>query len=245
MATRPRSLVVAGCGSLGSLFVQELSRVRRLQELRLILVDPDVLSEANLPRHCLPRSFVGRNKADALSEQFQSRPGWTVESHPRRATTETVPFGALNVIAIDNEEDRRRLGFDLRLRPVWLANMAVTATGDLFGEIVLAGPPFSGCYLCWARHWPASFAETEAEKYLVSSPTGARRADAVDILPTAVVLAQLAADFLNTGRPGPVASYLRVERERVMRTLFQADPNCLCSQGGPGGRRDVTAGRWS
>ncbi|MFZ1809552.1 MAG: ThiF family adenylyltransferase, partial [Cyclobacteriaceae bacterium] len=61
------SIVVFGCGALGSKIVMQLARSG---QAKFILIDPDNLLPHNLVRHALLSSSLGTNKAIALKEEI-------------------------------------------------------------------------------------------------------------------------------------------------------------------------------
>lgn len=75
-------VTVVGCGSLGSLVAQALAHAG---VGRLVLIDPDSLEAANLGRHVLPATELGRNKATRLAHWLGTQlPHLTVEGIPAR-----------------------------------------------------------------------------------------------------------------------------------------------------------------
>lgn len=69
--------VVVGCGSVGAPVASTLAKAGAG---RIVLVDPEVLSWANVGRHPLGAADVGRNKAEALAERLRTDyPHLTVE----------------------------------------------------------------------------------------------------------------------------------------------------------------------
>lgn len=62
-------VVVVGCGSVGAPVACALAQAG---VGRIVLVDPDTLSWANVGRHPLGAAAVGRNKAEALADRLQA-----------------------------------------------------------------------------------------------------------------------------------------------------------------------------
>lgn len=67
-ALREKHVVVVGCGSLGGLVAEGLAHAG---VGKLTLIDPQSLQAANLGRHVLDASALGKNKAVALATQLQ------------------------------------------------------------------------------------------------------------------------------------------------------------------------------
>lgn len=65
-----QKIVIVGCGSLGSMLADTLSRsgVRRF-----MLIDPDILKPENLARHLVSARYLYWNKADALAQFIRDR----------------------------------------------------------------------------------------------------------------------------------------------------------------------------
>lgn len=80
---RAARVLVLGCGSVGAPVALALIQAG---VSNMTLIDPDSLSWANTTRHPLGASFVGRNKAEALTEQIRrSHPHvGDISAHPRR-----------------------------------------------------------------------------------------------------------------------------------------------------------------
>jgi molybdopterin/thiamine biosynthesis adenylyltransferase len=80
---RAARVVVLGCGSVGAPVALALIQAG---VSKITLIDPDSLKWANTTRHPLGASFVGRNKAEALTEYIrQNHPHVDdVSAHPRR-----------------------------------------------------------------------------------------------------------------------------------------------------------------
>lgn len=77
-ALRAKSVIVFGCGAIGSHISLLLARSCIGQ---LTLVDGEVLRPGDIIRHAVAREFVGENKATATSLSVQSTAPWT-EVHP-------------------------------------------------------------------------------------------------------------------------------------------------------------------
>lgn len=74
------TLVVIGCGSLGAPVAHLLVKAG---VGRVVMIDPDNLSWANIGRHPLGARFVGTNKATSLASELQKdHPHLTVDGRP-------------------------------------------------------------------------------------------------------------------------------------------------------------------
>jgi molybdopterin/thiamine biosynthesis adenylyltransferase len=80
---RAARVVVLGCGSVGASVALALIQAG---VSNMTLIDPDTLKWSNTTRHPLGASFVGRNKAEALTEHIrQNHPHvGDIAAHPRR-----------------------------------------------------------------------------------------------------------------------------------------------------------------
>jgi len=65
-----KQILIIGCGTIGGFAAQLLAKVGagRGNTGRLVLCDSDILSPGNLSRHALPATYIGWNKAEALSK---------------------------------------------------------------------------------------------------------------------------------------------------------------------------------
>jgi hypothetical protein len=83
LALTKKSVVVFGCGSLGSPVVELLARagVGRIE-----VADPDIMKPENVSRHSLGANAIGRVKVEELSSRInRDVPGANVKAVPRRA----------------------------------------------------------------------------------------------------------------------------------------------------------------
>jgi len=65
-----KQILIIGCGTIGGFAAQLLAKVGAGRGMtgRLVLCDSDILSPGNLSRHALPATYIGWNKAEAISE---------------------------------------------------------------------------------------------------------------------------------------------------------------------------------
>lgn len=142
-----RTLVMAGVGSLGS---QTLSALA-YPFARIILVDPDLMSEANVERHVLGRSAIGRPKVEAMKDYLVDK-GISPDSiQTHQAPAETVladcPDGTIVVASVDGYEPRTAINavcYD-RAFPAIFGGIYPKGTG---GDVAVLPQPTNVCYLC-------------------------------------------------------------------------------------------------
>jgi hypothetical protein len=154
-ALRSRSVLVAGCGSVGSYVAEQLVRSG---VGALALVDPEPVEAANLSRTVYEAADVGSPKVDALAARLlRIRPGLRVERHAAaldalepEALDALVRRADLVVAATDDPAAQRILNrFALgRGRPAIFPGLYAGARG---GEVVMAVPGRTPCYLCQTR----------------------------------------------------------------------------------------------
>jgi hypothetical protein len=158
--TGPCTVVVAGCGNIGSHLVPHLARMAAVE--RLILVDPDSYERKNLGGQAIRRSDVGRAKATTQAETARAiRPGLDVQAVVDRI--ENLPLGWLegSVIAscLDSLAARQSVNEAAwRVGSTWV-DAAVDADGRLARVIVYAPSPEAPCLECaWG---PSDYAALE------------------------------------------------------------------------------------
>lgn len=146
-----RTVVVVGCGAIGSHAVERLAA---LGIGRLRLVDPDILRPENVHRHVLGARYVGSKKVEGLGEELGYRfPHITVEHRDTRIETilqqapEFVLEADLLLIAIGDETLELRLNDLLRQRMprlhAWLEPLGIG------GHVLAMGVARSaGCLHC-------------------------------------------------------------------------------------------------
>lgn len=81
-------IVVVGCGGTGSHYIKELGRLiygkhGTGNELRLVLVDGDVVEEKNLVRQAFLMQDIGQNKAQVMAEILDQAYGVQAEYYDR------------------------------------------------------------------------------------------------------------------------------------------------------------------
>jgi molybdopterin/thiamine biosynthesis adenylyltransferase len=146
-----RTVVVVGCGSIGSHVIEHLASLG-VGHLRLI--DPEILRAENVHRHVLGVDYIGYNKALGMKLSLGLRfPHLDIQyrAEPIEATLRTAPefitSSDLVLIAIGDETLELRLNDLLRGRMprlhVWLEPLSIG--GHVLATGVAAG---SGCFRC-------------------------------------------------------------------------------------------------
>ena len=147
-------MLVAGCGSVGSYVAEQLVRSG---VGALALVDPEPVEAANLSRTVYEAADVGSPKVEALAGRLRaSAPGCgssgtRAARRARPGVLDGLVRGAdLVVAATDDPAAQRVLNrFALgRGRPALFPGLYAGARG---GEVVVAVPGRTPCYLCQTR----------------------------------------------------------------------------------------------
>lgn len=134
----PVTIALIGCGGTGSHIAQSLARLaahtgNSRSELRIILIDGDVVETKNVGRQLFAPSDVGKNKAQALASRFSSLFGLAIEAVPEMATVDrlaalggiTRKHGGKNsslgilIGAVDSAIGRKSLAGALRAQSCW------------------------------------------------------------------------------------------------------------------------------
>jgi len=178
-------VVVVGVGTVGSQVARELANAH---VGRLLLIDPDVLKEENLPRFAFtnPR-YLGRNKAVAmtlyLDEEIRTTrpealPIAIDDSLSNREVDELLMDADLIVAATGEPAVQRRLGrraLALNI-PAIFPSLAEAGDGEVFVQFDRSLP----CFFCWQ-----GFRDTDAGVHAVA----ALNIDALPIIERATHLA--------------------------------------------------------
>jgi molybdopterin/thiamine biosynthesis adenylyltransferase/proteasome lid subunit RPN8/RPN11 len=154
-ALSDRRVLVAGCGSVGSYFAEQLVRsgVGAID-----LVDPEAVEAANLSRGAYDAADVGRPKAAALAARLR-RISPSVEVVPHVRSVEAFDVAALDalvssaelvVAATDDPAAQRALNrfAYARGRPALFVGLYAGAKG---GEVIVTAPERTACYVCATR----------------------------------------------------------------------------------------------
>ncbi|MDQ3684446.1 MAG: ThiF family adenylyltransferase [Acidobacteriota bacterium] len=80
--TRSVRITVVGCGGTGSWIAAQVARIGRVlieqgRRVRIVFVDPDRVSAANVPRSCFCEGEIGELKAVALARRYSG--AWSLE----------------------------------------------------------------------------------------------------------------------------------------------------------------------
>ncbi len=152
---RERSVLVAGCGSVGSYLAEQLVRGG---VGRLALLDPDSVEAENLSRTVYTVEDVGLPKPEALARRLlRVDPAVDLALEPRAvealepAALDALVRGADLVLAATDDPGAQR-ALDrfayARGKPALFPGLYAGARG---GEVVVSVPEHTACYLCATR----------------------------------------------------------------------------------------------
>jgi molybdopterin/thiamine biosynthesis adenylyltransferase len=152
---RDRTVLVAGCGSVGSYVAEQLARSG---VGAIALLDPEVVEAANLSRTAYEVRDLGQPKVEALARRLLgvqpalrlSVRACTVDALGAAALDAEVRAADLVVAATDDPAAQRALDrfAYARGRPALLVGLYARAEG---GEVVMTVPGRTPCYLCATR----------------------------------------------------------------------------------------------
>lgn len=157
-----RLVVIVGVGSVGSQIARELA-YSGVGNLRLI--DGGTLQESNLIRHALPRKWLERNKAEALTLHLAGEVPTVQITGLDRNIDDTLADGELDeligeadliVAATDDRRTQRRLG--ARARSLRIAAVFPGLYDDDGGEVFVQRRADLPCFSCWDGFRPADAA---------------------------------------------------------------------------------------
>lgn len=165
------SILVVGCGSIGSAAAEALAGYG---VGRVLLVDPDRFLWHNMLRHTLGPESVGRRKVDALRDHLNSQwPLQNVEAFPIDVVSQAHLLRPLMkdidlVICTADGIAPRRVVSHLARRAGKPALMACVLDNGSIGELLRLRPsPRFGCLLCFRAHLHAAGAmDAEADQEL-------------------------------------------------------------------------------
>lgn len=130
--TGVRSVILVGCGNIGSQLVGHVARMVRSHGIaHILLADPDVYSADNLIGQEISRADIGRAKVDVCAARMRAiDPELHVVAH--RGLFETLPLGTLRgaivVAGVDSRGARQRI------------NQACWRVGTPFIDTAVDGP---------------------------------------------------------------------------------------------------------
>lgn len=165
------SVMVVGCGSVGSATVEALAGYG---VGRVLLIDPDRFLWHNMLRHTLGPESVGRRKVHALRDHLKSQwPLQDVEALPLDVVSQAHMVRPLMedvdlVICAADGIAPRRVVSHLARRAGKPAILACVLDNGSIGELLRLRPtPRFGCLLCFRAHLDASGAmDAEADQEL-------------------------------------------------------------------------------
>ncbi len=154
-ALRDRSVLVAGCGSVGSYVAEQLVRSGAG---RLALVDPEPVEAENLSRTVYTVEDVGRPKTEALARRLlRIDPSAELALEPRGVEA-LEPAGldalvrAADVVVAATDDPGAQRALDrfayARGKPALFVGLYAGARG---GEVIVTVPERTACYLCATR----------------------------------------------------------------------------------------------
>lgn len=165
------SVMVVGCGSIGSAIAEALAGYG---VGRVLLVDPDRFLWHNILRHTLGPESVGRRKVEALRDHLKSQwPLQDVDAVPIDVVSQAhlvrplIENADLVICAADGIAPRRVVSH-LARRAGKPAIMACVLDNGSIGELLRLRPtPRFGCLLCFRAHLDAAGAmDAEADQEL-------------------------------------------------------------------------------
>jgi len=181
-ALSEKSVMLVGCGSVGSALAEML--VRAGVE-KLTLVDPDTLAEENLSRHMLTRADLGQPKVKAMAaklldinpdcriearatgfervaeEDFAGRSVFAPMASARRPEAEKPD---LIVSAVDSyrcQGDINSWALERKVPAVYVGCWGAASSG----EILYVVPGNTGCYQCFASFRAKADIPVDPRKY--------------------------------------------------------------------------------
>jgi ThiF family protein/JAB domain-containing protein similar to deubiquitination enzymes len=211
---RARRALVAGCGSVGSYLAEQLVRAG---VGAVALLDPERVEPENLSRTCYEAPDVGALKVEALARRLlrvapalrcEERPA-ALESLSPEELDALVASADLVVAATDDPAAQRALNrfAYARGRPALFVGLYAGARG---GEVILAVPERTACYLCATRTRHAAERSGGAVAAEVDYGTGRLHGEvalAADIQHVASAAAKLALSLLLPPGSAALASF--------------------------------------
>lgn len=212
-----KRVFTAGLGSGGAPIVMELAKLGIDQ----IIMDHDRVEVANVGRHVLGLSDVGRFKATAMAERILDKnPYADVEACTEKITWgqearvgEYIDRSDLTICAVDEHDARVILNKNCVERGKSLI-MAATFRRAYGGQVLVVRPGVGPCYQCFLQTLPEQARDQEissvhdAERLAYSDrPVPIEPGLATDIAPMSLMVAKL------------VIQHLLKEQETTLRSL--------------------------
>ena len=183
MRLRPVTVILIGCGNIGSQLAPLLCRLGGIDYM--VVIDPGSYDESNLPTQNILPGHVGKPKAEALAAVLRStNPGLQVLS--QAMPVQEVPVGCLQgtliVCCVDNRRARQYINqIASRIGVPWL-DTAVDGDQQLARIALYVPDKTAPCLECaWSRdgeyaHLDARYSclgEVNEPSAATASPTGA------------------------------------------------------------------------
>jgi molybdopterin/thiamine biosynthesis adenylyltransferase len=231
-------VLIAGVGGVGWKISVDLALMGVGQ---IDLVDPDRVEESNLSRISLPKSSVGKFKAEQLKALLETiRPGIVCNSYPIRIQDfEPSRFKQYDVaiVATDNAQSRLHCNdicLKHRIRSIQIGASLENGMNAISCRTVVPG--FTPCYECWKKFSPEELQRdyyTEEQKRKIMEWSYGLPGPVPSIVNMNSIAAGIAEEaFLRLIANGKIVPYLYLDlKELTLRTYSkQRDPNChACS----------------
>jgi len=146
----PNHIIIVGCGGTGSYVIPSIARLLytlRPREVRLTLIDADVVEEKNIIRQNFSPGDVGKNKAEALAARYSGAFGLNIATRDKYLETEediqdlfnSAPGGVLVISCVDNIRTRLSISNAVaRSRTDKTVYWIDTGNEEESGQVVLA-----------------------------------------------------------------------------------------------------------
>lgn len=157
-----RTVGIIGLGSGGSFVALGLAMSG---VGRFILIDDDVLEEANVVRHAADRRYIGQPKVEAVADLIRQRnPEAEVTAIVGRAEDHLERLDEMDmvVVGVDGEGPKFAINQALVERDQTAVYAGVYERGE-GGDVCVIDPGGGPCYACWAEHLREGLAEAQGE----------------------------------------------------------------------------------
>jgi hypothetical protein len=170
---------IVGVGSGGGFVAQSLAMSG---VGRFVLVDDDILEEANIVRHVADRRDLGRPKVEVVADLIRQRnPQAEIDVHIGRIQDHLHALDDLDllVVGVDGEGTKYELNQACLERGIVAVYAGVYERGE-GGDVVIIRPYDGPCYACWAaelREGLALAGDGEDLDYGMIGPEGTLEAE--------------------------------------------------------------------
>jgi molybdopterin/thiamine biosynthesis adenylyltransferase len=170
---------IVGVGSGGGFVAQSLAMSG---VGRFVLVDDDILEEANIVRHVADRRDLGRPKVDVVANLIRQRnPQAEIDVHIGRIQDHLDALDDLDllIVGVDGEGTKYELNQACLERGLAAVYAGVYERGE-GGDVVIIRPYDGPCYACWAaelREGLALAGDGEELDYGMIGPEGTLEAE--------------------------------------------------------------------